>query len=352
MQAENPKTESPDINVLVIGAGGVGVITTVALTRANKCNVHLVIRSDYKIVKERGYDINSCDYGHLVNWKPNYFYNNITNACASNIFFDYIVVTTKNIPDGPKEVTVPAIISPLVQSNYGLDPNKNMNIVLIQNGIDIEKEIFTRFNDPKLKLSVLSGIQLIGSSRIAPGVINQVGQDQLSIGSFKSSDKVANNAAQKFVEIYENPNINHVEFDPRVRFSRWKKLLYNSVLSTISTVVDLDTSHCFTLSSKEFDTEKTLFRPAMHEIIDIAQSENIIIDEQIIEFFINGSKTMDYKPSMCLDKEKNQLMELEVTLGNPLKIAKKNGINTPILNLVYTLLYLEQSKIKQKKDSL
>lgn len=56
-----------------------------------------------------------------------------------------------------------------------------------------------------------------------------------------------------------------------------------------------------------------------------------------------------YSPSMCVDVRKGQLMELEIILGNPMRIAKENNVPTPILSTIYPLLKLVQFRLKEEK---
>jgi len=44
-----------------------------------------------------------------------------------------------------------------------------------------------------------------------------------------------------------------------------------------------------------------------------------------------------HKPSMLLDSERNQPMEIEVILGNPLRRAKENGVEVPYLESLYAI---------------
>jgi ketopantoate reductase len=62
--AETKKT------VLVIGGGSVGVIAALNLEVGSLATVSLVLRSNYDVVNEKGFDIESCDHGTLKSWKP------------------------------------------------------------------------------------------------------------------------------------------------------------------------------------------------------------------------------------------------------------------------------------------
>ncbi|QLL31633.1 hypothetical protein HG536_0B04970 [Torulaspora globosa] len=335
--------------VIVIGAGGVGVIAALSLSLAGESRVSLVVRSDYEQVREHGYEINSCDYGQLRNWRPHRFFKGVEEASESGKFFEYVVVTTKNIPDGPEGSTVPDVIRPIVESNRRLCPERQTNILLIQNGIDIEKDIYAKFDCANEKIVVLSGTQLIGSTKIGKGVIRQIGQDHILVGPFDVQNKAAVDAAQKFIDLYRCEDRNLVLFDDKVRYTRWRKLIYNSVISTTTALVGMDVSRCLKFGVAGMGTEEEIFKPGMREIFAIAASEGIELDEECISFFCDISRKQEYKPSMCIDCENGQLMELEVLLGNPLKIARENGVETPVLSLLYNMLYMVQNKLKEQK---
>lgn len=267
------------------------------------------------------------------------------------MFFNYVVVTTKNIPDGPPHSTVPHILEPILKSNSSLSNKWFTNILLVQNGIDIEKDIIETFSKDQFQYTVLSGIQFIGSTKIGSGNIKQIGKDHITVGPFLQSDPDAIKASHAFIQLYDNKGINFVEFDQRVRYNRWKKLLYNAAINTATALVQLDVPRCLEFSKgNDSSTEFQIFIPAMREIVKIAATEGIVLDEQFIEFFTNITRNKMFRPSMCVDVDKGQLMELEVILGNPIRIAKKNGVETPVLSMLYNLLILVQGKLLERNN--
>ena len=48
------------------------------------------------------------------------------------------------------------------------------------------------------------------------------------------------------------------------------------------------------------------------------------------------------RPSMLVDWEKGSRMELEVILGNPIRMARKKGVSMPRLQAMYSLLAMAQ----------
>jgi ketopantoate reductase len=135
--------------------------------------------------------------------------------------FDYIVCSTKNIPDVPP--TLVDIISPAVTPGHTV-------VVLIQNGLNIEKPLFAAFPNN----IVLSGVSRITSQEPRLGFIQHDDDDQLIISAFENPEldpdaQVA--AAKDFVRIYSAAGKTKCYHDPNVGFERWKKLLYNACKS-------------------------------------------------------------------------------------------------------------------------
>lgn len=57
-------------NVLLVGGGGVGTMAAYALEKGAKASVTLVLRSNFAVVKDQGFQITSVDHGEAKNWRP------------------------------------------------------------------------------------------------------------------------------------------------------------------------------------------------------------------------------------------------------------------------------------------
>ncbi|CAK9438123.1 uncharacterized protein LODBEIA_P24290 [Lodderomyces beijingensis] len=325
-------------NVLVIGSGGVGAISALSLSHNGGSTVTLVVRSDYDLINEKGFSINSCTYGKLTNWKPHNLARSVSEAREKYGPFDYILLTTKNVPDGP--TTCEEIVAPAVTE-------QNEVIILLQNGIDIEKPMIAKFPGHL----VLSGVSHIGSTYYHGHVENK-GIDAVFLGDFnpkpacqhRASSASAAAKIEEFISIYHNPGFNRIQVDANVQKTRWEKLMYNSVFNVMTALVDLDVN-----SMQINGANDDLIRPAMAEIMAIARSVGVECDQGIVEKFVHIGDGLFYSPSMCVDMRKKQLMELEVILGNPIRIAREHSVPTPILGVLYPLLKMVQFRIKQEK---
>lgn len=320
--------------VLVVGSGGVGSIAALSLTLNEKCTVTLVVRSSYQKAVDQGFQISSTTYGKLSNWRPHHLSPSVESAVKEHGPFDFVVLTTKNIPDGPmtcEDIVRPAIV-----------PGKT-TIVMMQNGVEIDKPMIKEFpTNP-----VLSVVTLVGSTNIDCNVVNSH-KDTLKLAPFHNpniDDAITVSKVKEFANLYQNKDaaINFVEIEDSALQSRWEKLIYNSVLNTTCTIAGMDVNRC-QINGANHD----IFGPAMDEVIAIAATQGIHIDSSTKDFFQNIGNGLFYSPSMLVDSRKKQLFELEVILGNPLRVAKAHGVQTPVLSTMYLLLKMIQFKIKEE----
>lgn len=353
------------IKVLSIGLGGVGVVTSYVLQNFNS-NVEItaIIRSDYDRVMESGYTISSIDYGgRRDNADPKEADNAIKGFRPKNIVkkleeavkfgpFDYIVVATKVIPREKDNVW-----DQVQQLPELLKDNKGTSIVLIQNGIDPE----SFWKGLKDKAIFISGVSYISSVN-NKGTVTQYGHDDNNFGLIYENDNP--DSLQEFLGLYTN-DYNSVGLDTNVRLTRWKKLLYNSSFNTVCCLTDLDIGKIFDLK-ESMGIIDNLVRPLMKEIQYVAnydlkknypnhQGETVTDDD--IGYIITATEDTDaknnYQPSMLVDSRNGRSIELEVILGNVIKIHKLNTnkdmkTEIPYLNLMFYLLSLVQYRLGNK----
>ncbi|RSL92503.1 hypothetical protein CEP52_013776 [Fusarium oligoseptatum] len=288
-------------NVLLIGGGGVGAIVALNIETGGRGTVTSVLRSNFNIVNQQGYTINSIDHGDIPGWKPTKLVNSVPDVAKDSLPpFDYVITTTKNCPDVPP--TLPEIIAPAVTPGHTV-------IVMIQNGLNIEKPVFERFP----RNIVLSGVSMIGSHERQVGIISHVDPDILYLGAFHNpnfqddKDEVA--AAHAFIKIYGAGDKTNIQF-----------------------------------------SDDGLVRPAMKEVFEVASKCGHQLPEDIIDTMINLDPMDLYlEPSMLCDFRKGNLMEVEYLVGEPLREAKRVGVSTPNLTVIYEICKAIQWRMKEGK---
>ena len=250
--------------------------------------------------------------------------------------FDFVLVTTKNIPD--VRPTVADIIEPAIL------PGKTA-IVLSQNGINIEREVVQRFpTNP-----VISSVSTIGATEKSHGYIVQDDTDEQKIGPFTSpgvDTAVAEEAARRYMDIYTASGKVQATFEPDVAKTRWRKLVYNASFNSVSTVLQMDT----TRMKATVHVVDNLLKPIMLEIIAAARASGVVLDENLPDMFIHVDPESSYfHPSMMQDIEKGNLFEAEVIAGEPLRMGEALGVPMPTLKVVYGMLKALQCKVMEKK---
>ncbi|KAL4940157.1 hypothetical protein BDV06DRAFT_213691 [Aspergillus oleicola] len=318
---------SKKANILLFGGGAVGTIAALNLESGGLAEVTSVLRSNYQVVKDRGYTIDSIDHGKLAGWKPSKVVNSVPDVAKEGLRpFDYIVTTTKNCPD-----ILPTLAEQIAPAAI---PGHTV-IVMIQNGLNIEKAVFEKLPNN----IVLSGVSMIDSYEGEPGCIVQESRDRLELGPFRnphiSDAQKEIDAANKFIKIYAASGKPAVMFSNDVPWSRWRKLVYNAVLNPLAAISGLDSARLRLSGTVIVE----LARPAMEEVVATATALGHNLPDDIVDRMINLDPIDLYlKPSMQCDSEK----EFEYLVGEPVREAKRVGVPTPHLKAIYEMCKLIQ----------
>lgn len=327
----------PKYSICLIGSGGVGTIASLVLTKSHSANVTVVLRSKYSYVSQHGWKINSIDHGQLPAWKPYRLVPSATDAATDSetgeaVEYDYVVVATKAIP-GVSSVS--EMISPVIT------PGKT-TIVLIQNGIGIEEDNMAAYPEN----SIMSSVSHIGSEIQSPNVVIQTGKDVSKMGAHLHPgvlDCISISRAREFVDMYTAGGASMCEFVPDIQLARWEKLLWNGTFNTVCALLRMDVGEMQRSGGRE-----SMLVPMMWEIWGTAKADGHVLPDDIVQWMAYRlPDDCSYRPSMLLDLENGRPMEVEVILGNALRKAKQLGVQTPVMDVVYRLLLLEEWKVKQ-----
>ncbi|KAJ5664116.1 2-dehydropantoate 2-reductase [Penicillium longicatenatum] len=321
--------------ILLVGCGGVGTIAALNLEHGNKAEVSCVLRSNFEIVNMQGFTIRSCEHGDLTAWRPSQILDKVPDISDPKVQpFDYIVCCTKNTPDiNP----IGQIIAPAVSPNHTV-------IVLIQNGLNIEKPLMAQFPHNM----ILSGVSRIDAHEISKGVIEQKQRDLLYVGPFPLQSHDAESLSKSslhFIDIYGAAGKTTCLYKPDVGYDRWAKLVYNATLNPVSALVDLNTGELQMTSVID-----TLVIPAMREVMKVAEAAGHTLPDEIIEETIRSNPIEKMiTPSMQVDTQMGSFIEHENLLGEVCRDAQKLGVDAPILSTLYSLCVAVQWRTKRNK---
>ncbi|KAJ5455411.1 hypothetical protein N7475_010532 [Penicillium sp. IBT 31633x] len=324
----HPSASTTKCRVLVVGAGGVGTMVSVALERSGRAAVTAVLRSNFEQVVQHGFEIESIDHGKLSSWRPSAVVNAVPMPDPQSPF-DYVVVTMKNIPEVNN---ISNIIAPAVTPDH-------TTIVLFQNGLYIEPPILEAFPENV----VLSAPSYIGAHEHNGHVVHD-DHDNFHIGVFrnKALDAAFERAKlEEFAAIYNGSKVVDAEIVDDIILYRWRKVLWNGVFNPMCAITQLDSA-----AVRRFGGEYSLIRPGMTEMAAIAKADGYDLGPGIVDEMIESTPIeLSFRPSMLVDVDKGNPMEVEVILGNALRVAREKGVFTPVLDNTYRFLKLTQARL-------
>lgn len=301
--------------ILIVGAGAIGGFYGSLLARAG-AEVSVVCRSDYQIVKQQGFHIDSYSLGRWQ-FQPQQI---LRHAGDYQDEADYLILCSKVT----EHIDRVAILRDAVR--------KNTVIVFIQNGVEIEAELQVAFPENEL----ISGLAFVCCNRLAAGEISHLAYGKLTIGNvpFGVSDKTLH-----LQQLFLQAGIECIASE-NIIASRWQKCVWNAPFNPLSVL----SGGLPTLTILQ--NQAGMVRRIMQEVCDVAAGCGYVLPDDIIETNIQNTLVMPpYKTSMLLDFQRRHAMETEAILGNAVRAAGREQIACPTLRTVYELMKLRELQI-------
>ncbi|MBG14022.1 MAG: 2-dehydropantoate 2-reductase [Alcanivorax sp.] len=294
---------------LIIGAGAIGSFYGAILKRAG-CAVSAVVRSEYDAVKAHGFQFES-PLGD-ISWTPDRLYK---DGDAPDAAPDYLILATKVLPGSDRA----ALIKPWV--------GEGTRIVLIQNGLDIERELADAYpGNP-----IISCLAFVAVSRVAPGRIKHNAYGRLVMGRFPSGLDAHCEALR---DLFVAGGIDIKLAEDVVR-ERWLKCVWNTPFNPLSVLAN----GADTLTMLDTPGGEKLVREMMEEVMAAAEADGHPLPPRLVDKNIEGTRKMPaYKNSMALDYLNGRPIELDAILGNVVAIAQGHGVAVPRLETMLAAL--------------
>jgi 2-dehydropantoate 2-reductase len=294
--------------IAVVGSGAVGCYYGGLLAHCG-ADVHFLMRSDLKAVRENGLTIRTLGKSITVNG---------VQAAASTAEIgpcDLVIIALKATANAMLLEAIPPLIKP------------DTALLTLQNGLGNEEFLAARWGEER----VMGALCFVCLNRIAPGVIEHFDHGSISIGEFRrpASDRLRAVAAEfRRAGIDANPVENLVT-------ERWRKLLWNipfnglSIAANGATVADVLAD----------DGLRKLARDLMSEVLEAAARLGSEIPTAFADFQIERSYSMGtYQPSSMIDWRLGRPVEVEAIWGEPWRQGVAAGAAMPLLEMLYRLL--------------
>jgi 2-dehydropantoate 2-reductase len=293
--------------IAVVGAGAVGAYYGGMLAHAGY-EVTLLLRSDFDAVRARGLIIHS--RGQTLQFPVK------TAATPCEIGpVDLVLIGIKATANQALEQLLPPLIG------------QHTVLLTLQNGLGNDDFLAERWGAER----IMGALCFVCLNRIGPGEIRHLDHGSITVGEFLKSDCPRTLAV---VDAFVAAGIAASGVE-NLQAERWRKLVWNVPFNGLSiaaggvTVADI-------LNDPLLQSEA---RALMYEVTQAADSMGYFIEPDYVTYQINRSWSMGpYRPSSLIDWQLGFPVEVEAIWGEPLKRAAAVGVNTPRLQLLYSLL--------------
>jgi 2-dehydropantoate 2-reductase len=284
-----------------------------------------LLHRDYHHVKEQGLLIDSKD-GNFRLPQVNAYYD-----VAKMPLCDVIIIALKTTCNHLLSILLPPLIKP------------GAIILVLQNGLDIEQEIYQLLADRHLlnEVVIIGGLCFLCSNKIGPGHIHHLDYGQITLGEYRHHYTLAGITAKmkNIAADFENAGI-QIELLEDLLLGRWKKLVWNIPYNGLSVVLNARTDE---LMNNLYTRQ--LVENLMDEVVIAAKSTERMIPKSFVEMMLEYTMNMKpYRTSMKIDFDEKRPLEIEAIFGNSLRKVKELGVELPLINGLYQQLKFLDSR--------
>ena len=305
----------------IIGTGGIGGYYGGMLARSG-FDVNFLLRSDYDYVRQNGLQVDSVRGDFHVEHVKAYRSTAEMPAC------DVIFVCLKTSDNSILKTILPPILG------------KSSRVVLIQNGIGVEREVQEMLPD----VALAAGVAYVCTSKVGPGHIHHQDLGKLIIapftegGNISAEDTVLNQAANDLTKAGVDASIG--EYGGL----RWKKSVWNIPFNGLTVVLNTTTDKLVTNPESA-----ELVRRLALEVIGAAKCCGFNLSKDMADATIELTRGMiPYSPSMKLDFDRRHKMEIKYLYNNAIEEAARHEADMPLTRmLAEQLAFIEAGYLKQ-----
>jgi 2-dehydropantoate 2-reductase len=200
-------------------------------------------------------------------------------------------------------------------------------VLTLQNGVDMATELQTTFG----RGTVLAGVTRMGSTLVAPGVIEQPTTDRLI--EFGSLPGQAQEPVERVRALFTAAGIPTL-VSPNIQRSLWEKLVFIAPFSGLSTLTHLTPAQLL-----GHEPTRGLYHTVMQETAAVAQAAAGVapdIVERTMHYLDTAGDPGD--SSMAVDFQRQRRIEVEAINGAVVRHGQRLQIPTPLNQMLYNTL--------------
>ena len=298
------------MRIAVVGAGGVGGGFGAALAKAGADVTFIARGAHLAAMKSQGLKVQGGrGETHLVPTKA-------TDDPASIGVVDVVLFCVK-LWDVESAGNA---IKPMVGPDTAVIP--------LQNGVDAHERLIPIFG-PK---SLMCGVAQISASILAPGVIQQVGTFMRMI--FGELDGKRSKRAEELYALCLKAGFD-ATLSEQILTELWQKFV---LLAANASIMALSRQPVGKV--RDDPDMRAMLVEAYQETIDVGRANGIALPanalDKVIDFLGHAPPAM--KPSMALDLDRGNRLELPWLSGKVVELGRKLGVPTPVHSMAYAML--------------
>ncbi|KAG2057987.1 6-phosphogluconate dehydrogenase C-terminal domain-like protein [Suillus hirtellus] len=355
-------------DVLLVGLGAVGTIYAYILQRSKLARVTAVARSNYDIVNAKGIHIRSKKYDIHESWKPYRLVSSVAEAADRP--YSYVVLTTKAIPE---VIKTSRILEPLLSSPYS-EKYPQPTYVLLQNGLGVERDLYHSVKaldqgEPK----IISSVLWITTNLVKKNVVDHGDFDRVTIGMYRHGDHLTTTNSPEEAAILTDFGTmletggSEVLIATEIQRKKFHKTFWNVAFSSFSTLTGCSPTAMFRPPPKEGQSYSPYVAPQtapdiipvlcaiVQEMLTLGRAlgypdnedglPSSLVDATVLRTVeLHKDPAHTTLPSMLLDAQNGLPIEVEVILGEVVRMAKETGVDIPRIETLYALLAIIQNQ--------
>ncbi|KDQ50201.1 hypothetical protein JAAARDRAFT_142356 [Jaapia argillacea MUCL 33604] len=358
-------------DVLLVGFGAVGAIYSLILKRSGRASVTVIARGNFESISSHGMHFKSKKFGDIQGWRPDRLFKSVAEAADRP--YSHVVVASKAIPE---VMRTPTLLSPLLSSPY-IDNHPQPTYVILQNGLNVEKGLYYAVQklcqgEPK----IISTALYIGTNLVDHNVVEHSHFDRLTMGIYRPENYTAtSNTPEEQSTLDEFESLLHdgggtVIVVPEVQRLKFSKNFWNVAFSSLATLTRYPIQAIFRHPDGSGDTpapyvfpgtadlikDYTLpnLRAILQELVNVGRAlgfDETALPSSLVQSTLENTAPLHatadsvHIPSMLLDVEKGRPIEVEVIVGEVVRLARGKGVDIPRIETLYAFLLVLQNQL-------
>ncbi len=293
----------------IVGTGALGGYYGARLAHGG-CRVRFLLNRDLEHVRRYGLRVESI-HGDFSIAEPDVY-----GRCEDLPESDVVLIglkTTRN-----------RLLAELLAPASGRDA-----VVLnMQNGLGLEADVAKVVPGR----TILGGLAFLCTNKVGPGHVKHLDYGDVRLAEYRADRRPAGTtpAMEAVAQDFREAGIG-VELEEDLSVARWKKLVWNVPFNGLCVVHGGATDVVMTNPKT-----RELAEAIMYEVLAIAEALGHPIETQFVHRMLETTQKMSpYDPSMKLDFERGQPLEIEALYARPIRAAREAGIPCPRITALY-----------------